>query len=146
MATKKYEQKTRPSTRSVEDFVKAIGDPKRRKDCATLVELMKKASKSEPKMWGPSIVGFGMYHYRYASGHEGDSCILGFASRKDALTLYLSGGVDAHREILGRLGKYKTGKGCLYIKSLDDVDLSVLKELLTKAEKPPKPSATSSSS
>ena len=127
------EQKTKPTPASVEDFVKAIDDPKRREDCLTLIALMKKTTKCEPKMWGASIVGFGDHHYRYASGHEGDTFILGFSPRKDAITVYLGPGLDRFRETLDQLGKHKTGKGCLYIRRLEDVNQSVLATLLKKA-------------
>ena len=123
-------QKTKPTPASVNDFVKAIADPKRREDCLTLIALMKKATKCEPKMWGSSIVGFGDRHYRYESGHEGDTFILGFSPRKDALTLYMSCETERLSETLDRLGKHKTGKDCLYIRRLADVDPSVLATLL----------------
>ncbi len=126
-------QKTKPTPASVDDFVKAIADPKRREDCLTLIALMKKATKCEPKMWGLSIVGFGDHHYRYESGGEGDTFILGFSPRKDALTLYMGPSIDRFSETLDRLGKHKTGKGCLYIRSLADIDQSVLATLLKKA-------------
>jgi Domain of unknown function (DU1801) len=126
-------QKTKPTPANVEQFVNAIDDLKRRADCLTLVALMKKITKCEPKMWGPSIVGFGDHHYRYESGHEGDIFVLGFSPRKEALTLYLGPGIDRFRDTLDKLGKYKTGKGCLYIRRLEDVDESVLATLLKKA-------------
>jgi hypothetical protein len=126
-------QKTKPTPASVEGFVDAIDDPKRREDCLTLVALMKRITKCEPKMWGPSIVGFGDHHYRYESGREGDTFILGFSPRKDALTLYLGSCIDRVQGILDQLGKHKTGKGCLYIRRLEDVDESVLATLLKKA-------------
>ena len=126
-------QKTKPTTLSVEDFVKAIDDPRRREDCLTLIALMKEATKCEPKMWGSSIVGFGDHHYRYESGHEGDTFILGFSPRKDALTVYMCAGIERFRQTLDQLGKHKTGKGCLYIRRLEDVDESVLATLLKKA-------------
>ncbi len=127
------EPKTKATRASVEAFVKAIDDPKRRKDCVTLIALMKKTTKREPKMWGASIVGFGEYHYRYASGHEGDTFILGFSPRKDAITVYLCAGIERFSETLDQLGKHKTGKGCLYIRRLEDVNHSVLATLLKKA-------------
>ena len=128
------EQKTKPTPASVDEFVKAIGDPKRREDCLTLIALMKKTTKCEPRMWGSSIVGFGDHHYRYESGREGDTFILGFSPRKDALTLYLGPcGIDRFQDTLDQLGKHKTGKGCLYIRRLDDVNQSVLATLLKKA-------------
>ena len=134
--------KTKPSALSVEAFVKAIADPQRRKDCVTLIGLMKKATGSKPKTWGTSIVGFGEYHYRYASGHEGDMCLLGFSPRKQALSLYCCAGLEEFKDLLGRLGKHKTGKGCLYIKSLEDVDLPTLTTLLEKAARRKPPGAT----
>ena len=124
------EAKTKPTEVSVTEFLDAIADEQRRKDCYTVMELMKKTTKEEPKMWGPSIVGFGSYHYKYASGHEGDSCIVGFASRKDSIVLYLLGRDEKFRELLSTLGKYKSGKGCLYIKKLTDVDPKVLQTLI----------------
>jgi Domain of unknown function (DU1801) len=127
------EQKTKPTLASIDDFVKAIDDPKRREDCLALIAIMKKTTKCEPKMWGASIVGFGDHHYRYASGHEGDTFILGFSPRKDAIAVYLCAGLDRFREILDQLGKHKTGKGCLYIRRLEDVNQSVLATLLKKA-------------
>lgn len=127
------EPKTKATPASVEAFVKAIDDPKRREDCVTLVALMKKVTKCEPKMWGSSIVGFGDHHYRYESGHKGDTFVLGFSPRKDAITVYLCAGIDRFSETLAKLGKHKTGKGCLYIRRLDDVDESVLATLLKKA-------------
>jgi hypothetical protein len=135
--------KTVPTAASVETFVKTIADPKRRKDCVALIALMKKATGSKPKMWGSAIVGFGEYHYRYASGREGDMCHLGFSPRKDALSLYLCGGLEWSRGLLERLGKHKTGKGCLYIKSLEDIHLPTLEALLKKAAKARPVGATS---
>jgi uncharacterized protein DUF1801 len=128
----KPEPKTKPSGADVDVYLGGIPDELRRADCVTLVRLMRQATKSPPRMWGSAIVGFGSRHYRYESGHEGDTCVLGFANRKQALTLYL-GGLDTHRALLDRLGKFKTGKGCVYIKRLEDVDLAVLKALLAEA-------------
>lgn len=126
--------KTRQTKASVAAFLAAIDDPVRRKDCKTIAALMQDATGAKPKMWGTSIVGFGSYHYRYASGHEGDSCLTGFSPRKDALTLYLMlGGLDGHSELLKALGKHKASKGCLYIKKLEDVDLGVLRKLVNAA-------------
>lgn len=131
----KAELKTKKNEASVEDFLNAITDEARRKDCFTVLELMKKATKAEPKMWGGSIVGLGDYHYKYASGRESDWFQMGFSPRKDALTLYLLPGLEAHTDSLAKLGKHKTGKGCLYIKSLADIDLKVLKAMLTQTVK-----------
>lgn len=124
------EAKTKPTDVSVTDYLNSIADEQRRQDCFAVLELMKKIVKAEPKMWGSSIVGVGSYHYKYASGHEGDSCITGFASRKDALVLYLMGRDEKFEEQLVNLGKYKSGKGCLYIKKLADVDLKILQALI----------------
>lgn len=127
------ELKTKVNDQSVTAFLEANTDEKRRKDCFTVLEMMKKATGSEPKMWGDSIVGFGSYHYKYASGQEGDWLITGFSPRKQALTLYLMSGFDNYESILSRLGKFKTGKSCLYIKKLDDIDVTVLQELIDKS-------------
>ncbi len=127
------EAKTKPTNVSVTEFLEAIADEQRRNDCYTVLELMKKIVKAEPKMWGSSIVGVGEYHYKYASGHEGDSCLVGFASRKDALTLYLCGRDESSEELLTKLGKHKSGKGCLYIKNLADIDLKILQALIKQS-------------
>jgi hypothetical protein len=127
------EMKTKPTTASVSAFLKAIEDKQRREDAVAIADLMRTVTKTEPKMWGTGIVGFGSYHYKYASGREGDWFPLGFAPRKDALTLYLCGGLHKHPDLLAKLGKYKTGQSCLYIKKLADVDQTVLKRLMTLA-------------
>jgi hypothetical protein len=127
------ENKTKPGTVSVGSFLKKIGDPQLRKDCETLIALMASVSKLEPVMWGSAIIGFGTRHYVYESGREGDTMILGFAPRKQAIALYLAGGLDPLVEELAKLGKHTTGKGCLYIKSLEDVDIGVLKKALAKS-------------
>jgi uncharacterized protein DUF1801 len=124
------ELKTKPTEASVGAYIEAIADDTRREDCRALVELMRQATGFEPKMWGPSIVGFGSYHYKYASGHEGDSCLTGFSSRKQDLTLYIMPGFASYEPLMARLGKHKTGKSCLYLKRLADVDLAVLAELV----------------
>jgi hypothetical protein len=126
------ELKTRPTDVAVRDHLAAIEDDARRGDCEALVELMTRVTGHEPVMWGPSIVGFDRYHYRYASGHEGDAAVVGFASGKRQITLYLAPGFesDATRELLARLGKHKLGKGCLYLKRLSDVDPEALEELV----------------
>lgn len=124
------ELKTKKTEASAAEFLNAIVDEQRRADCFAVAELMKKATKSEPKMWGSSIVGFGEYHYKYASGREGDWMQMGFASRKDFLTLYLCGRDENFDGLLSKLGKYKSGKGCLYIKKLADVDLKILQALI----------------
>jgi uncharacterized protein YdhG (YjbR/CyaY superfamily) len=130
------EAKTKPTDSSVTGFLNKIENETKRRDALTLATIMEKITKAKPKMWGTSIVGFGDYHYKYASGHEGDTCIVGFSPRKEALTLYLAlGEIDRYSELLGKLGKHKTGKGCLYIKTLDDVQLPVLEKLIRQAFK-----------
>jgi hypothetical protein len=124
------ENKTKVTDASVESYLAAIADESRRKDCEALTKLMTKATKQPPKMWGSSIVGFGSYHYKYASGHEGDSCLTGFASRKTDITLYLVADFPGHEELLAKLGKHKRGKSCLYIRHLSDVDPKVLEQLI----------------
>ena len=124
------ENKTKVTDASVESYLAAIADEARRQDCEALTKLMTKATKQPPKMWGTSIVGFGSYHYKYASGHEGDSCLTGFASRKSDITLYLVADFPGHEELLAKLGKHKRGKGCLYIRHLSDVDPKVLEQLI----------------
>ena len=129
------ELKTKASKSSVDKFIKSIKDEQTREDCYKILDIMQKAAKAEPKMWGTSIVGFGDYHYKYASGREGDWFLVGFSPRKQNLTLYLMGGLDLHKDLLKKLGKYSTGKGCLYIKKLEDVDIKVLKELVSTSVK-----------
>ncbi|HUB52704.1 MAG TPA: DUF1801 domain-containing protein [Terracidiphilus sp.] len=127
------ENKTKPTAISVSAFLDACTDESRRADLKALARLMQKATGSKPRMWGPSIVGFGSYHYVYESGREGDNLIVGFSPRKAATVLYgtlCSGETEA---LLSKLGKHSTGKGCLYIKKLEDVDLKVLETLIEKA-------------
>ncbi len=129
------ELKTKPNAQSVAKFLNSVTDKQRRQDCLTVLEMMKKATKAEPQMWGSSIVGFGRYHYVYASGREGDWFLTGFSPRKQNLTLYLIGGLTPHQALLQKLGKHKTGKGCLYIDKLDDVDLPTLRKLIVAGVK-----------
>ena len=129
------ELKTKLNNASVDKFIKSIKDEQTRADCFQIVEIMKKATNAEPKMWGTSIVGFGSYHYKYESGREGDWFITGFSPRKQNLTFYVMGGFKGQPELMNKLGKHSTGKGCLYIKKLADVDTKVLKELVTKSVK-----------
>lgn len=124
------ELKTKQNDQSVEAFLDSVTDPKKREDSELIVNLMKHVTKEEPKMWGNSIIGFGSYHYKSKSGQEGDWFITGFSPRKQALTLYINAGFERFGELMEKLGKYKTGKGCLYIKKLEDVDINVLTELL----------------
>ncbi len=124
------ENKTKATEKSVEDFLIAIADPKRQADCRAIVALMEAATKAKPKMWGESIVGFGDVHLKYESGREMDWFVMGFASRKNDLTLYgLMSGIEAKPELAEKLGKFKTGKGCVYIKKMEDVDAAVLKRI-----------------
>ena len=127
--------KTQKTNASVTAFLKSIADDDRRKDCQTLVRIMKRAVGAEPKMWGSSIVGFGHYHYKYASGRENDWFLAGFSPRKQDLTLYIMAGFDRYDALMARLGKHKTGKSCLYLKRLADVDVAVLEELISTSVK-----------
>jgi hypothetical protein len=125
------ENKTRATAASVDEFLDSIPDPQRRADAGTLRALMERASGEPAAMWGPSIIGFGSHHYKYASGREGDMCRIGFSPRANALVLY--GGFLRSPELLEMLGRHKTGKGCLYIKRLADVDEAVLEEMARAA-------------
>ena len=107
-----------------------VEDPQKAADSRAILDMMREVTQEEPVMWGKSIVGFGSYHYKYASGREGDWMLTGFSPRKTSLTLYLMYGMDKFPDLLGRLGKHKLGKGCLYIKRLSDVDQEVLREVI----------------
>ena len=124
------EAKTRQTDLSVDAYLDAIADVARRNDCRALIQLMSAATKCEPKLWGTGIVGFGTYHYTYASGHEGDACLTGFASRKGDITIYLMCGIDGQEALLAKLGKHKMGKACLYVRCLSDIELPVLEQLI----------------
>ncbi len=125
---------TTPTEQQVEDYLATVENDQRRADARTLIEIMSDITGEPPAMWGPSMIGFGSYHYRYASGHEGDSALAGFAPRKQQLVLYLVGGFeDQHAEQMEKLGPHKTGKGCLYLKRLSDVDLDVLRTLIERS-------------
>ena len=128
----KAELKTKPTKADVEKFLNSIKDEKKREDAFKVLKIMKQITKEEPKMWGPSIVGFGSYHYKYESGREGDMCMTGFSPRKQNLTIYIMPGFERYEKLIKNLGKYKTGKSCLYINKLEDVDLKVLKELIAE--------------
>ena len=127
------EPKTTPTSASVSAFLDDIADPVRRKDAKTLATLMKRVVGKKPVMWGSSIVGFGSYQYKYASGHEGTWPLAAFSPRKSDLTVYLMPGFAGSKSLLARLGPHKTGKACLYLKRLDDVDLGVLETLVAAA-------------
>ncbi|HPN36636.1 MAG TPA: DUF1801 domain-containing protein [bacterium] len=126
----KNDLKTRVNKASATKFLNSLTDEQRRRDCFEILEMMKKITKEEAKMWGTSIVGFGSYHYKGKGGREGDWMLTGFSPRKQNLVLYLMGGFDAHADLLKKLGKFTTGVGCLYIKKLEDVDKKILKELV----------------
>lgn len=127
------ENKTKVTQASVAAFLETVADPVKRADAQALVKLMQSVTGEEPKMWGPSIVGFGSYHYRYESGREGDAPITGFSPRKAATVLYLMLGTGESEALLAKLGKHETSKGCLYIKKLADVDGKVLEALVTQS-------------
>jgi len=129
------ENKTQKTTASVTEFIKSIPDETRRKDCQTVLKLMKDATGAKAAMWGPSIVGFGDWRYKYDSGRQGDWFLAGFSPRKENLTLYLVPSLDGHAARLQQLGKFKTSKSCLYIKQLSDVDPGVLKQLISDGVK-----------
>lgn len=124
------ELKTKKNIASVEAFLNNVENEKRKSDSFVVLELMKKITNAEPSMWGPSIIGFGSYHYKYASGIENDWFLTGFSPRKQSLTLYIMNGFKRYDEILSRLGKYKTGKSCLYMNKIEDIDIGVLEELI----------------
>ncbi len=127
------ELKTRKNDASVEDFLESVEDEGKRADSRAVLDLMRRVTGEEPAMWGGSIVGFGSYHYKYASGREGDWMKVGFSPRKQSLTLYIMSGFARFDELMARLGKHSTGKSCLYIKKLEDVDLEVLEELVRES-------------
>ena len=127
------ENKTKATKLSVTAFIGALTDPARRADAKVLVKLMQSAAGEKPKMWGPSIVGFGTYHYKYDSGREGDMPVIGFSPRTAASVLYGLIGFSGAEALLAKLGKHTTGKGCLYIKKLSDVNVTVLESMLAKA-------------
>ena len=124
------ELKTRPTDESVQAFLEGVENQKRKEDSFQILDLMKVATGEEPRMWGDSIIGFGTYRYKYKSGKEGEWMLTGFSPRKQNLTLYIMSGFENYEDLLGRLGKYKTGKSCLYINKIEDVDQEVLKELV----------------
>ncbi len=122
--------KTKQTEQSVTDFIDSVADETKRDDSFQLINLISGSTGLQPKMWGPSIVGFGSYHYTYESGREGDAPIVGFSLRANALTIYLAVYHDWKEDLLQKLGKHKMGKGCLYVKKLSDVDLDILKEMI----------------
>lgn len=129
------ELKTKANSADVMAFLARVEDDARRKDCLTVLKMMKRATRAAPRMWGSSIVGFGRFHYKYASGREGDWFLTGFSPRKQSLTLYLMNDLRQLAPALERLGRHTIGRGCLYIKRLDDVKLPVLQELIERSVK-----------
>jgi hypothetical protein len=127
------ELKTKPTDESVEDFLNSVENDRRREDSLKVLELMKEVTGEAPKMWGSSIVGFGSYCYQYASGRVGEWMAVGFSPRKQSLTLYIMDGFGEYDALLGDLGKHRTGKSCLYINKLDDVNMEVLRDLVQKS-------------
>jgi Domain of unknown function (DU1801) len=124
------ELKTKQSDASVHDFLESITNQQTRNDCQTIVQIMEKATNSEPKMWGAGIIGFGTYHYQYASGREDDWMRIGFSPRKQNIVLYIINGYLEYEELLSKLGKHSIGKSCLYIKKLSDINLPTLEKLI----------------
>ena len=127
------QRKTSQNEGDVNAFLDAVENPRRRADARQLLDLMQTVTGEPPKMWGPGIVGFGKYHYRYASGREGDSLVVGFAPRKRNLVIYIMPGFSDYGELLGKLGKFRTGRSCLYVNKLDDVDLQLLEQLVRES-------------
>ncbi len=127
------ELKTHPNDEDVKAFLDQVEKDDRREDCMQILHMMQEITGEEPRMWGPSIVGFGSYHYKYASGREGDWFLTGFSPRKQNLTLYIMPGFDRYAEQMSELGKFKTGKSCLYLKKLEDVDMDTLRKLIANS-------------
>jgi len=129
----KYELKTKVTDTSVSEFLNAVEPEQKRLDAFEILDIMKEVTGDEPKMWGPSIIGFGSYHYVYESGQEGDSMATGFSPRKTKHSLYLIGGVENYPKLTAKLGKFKNGKSCLYVNKLSDIDKDVLKQLIKES-------------
>ena len=127
------ELKTKPTKMKVSTFLDAMEDENKRKDCRELVTLMKSVTGKNPKMWGTAIVGFGSYHYQYKSGREGDWMVTGFSPRKQNISIYIMPGFSDYGAMMKKLGKYTTGKSCLYVKDLDDIDRKILRKLVQKS-------------
>ena len=127
--------KTTETKKSVTEFINSVSDEVKRKDSFEIVDIMQKQTGFEPKMWGPSIIGFGHYHYKYESGHEGDMPVAAFSPRSTAIVFYFCEEFENRKELFQKLGKYKTGKVCVYVKRLADIDVSVLKKMITNSIK-----------
>ncbi|MCT1532816.1 DUF1801 domain-containing protein [Sphingobacterium daejeonense] len=125
--------KTQFTAVDVEEFINNLDNEQKKKDSFELIELMEKATGEKAKMFGPTIIGFGQYHYKYASGHEGDAPLLGFSPRKAAISLYVTTGCDDQKQYLEGLGKYKMAKACIYIKKLDDINIEVLNKIMKES-------------
>lgn len=128
-----YEQKTKETDESVIEFIEQVDSPKKREDAYRLLDLFTEATGFKAKMWGPSIIGFGAYHYVYKTGHEGDAPLAGFSPRKAKISLYFAPGDTEREALLARLGKHTSGKACVYINKVDDIDTDVLKELISQS-------------
>jgi hypothetical protein len=126
------ELKTKPTDESVEEFLNTVDHPRKKADSFELLKIMKEVTQEEAIMWGTSIIGFGSYHYKYASGREGNWFIVGFSPRKRSLTVYLTLRLEEINDLLGKLGKHRVGKGCLYINKLSDIDTNILKKIIKK--------------
>ena len=131
----KYELKTKINDASVSKFISSIENDSQKADCKVILAMMKEISKMEPKMYGSNIVGFGSYHYKYESGHEGEACLMGFSPRKQSTTLYIANHFPGSEDFFNILGKHKLSVACLYIKKLSDVDAAVLKKLIAESFK-----------
>ncbi|KON87722.1 hypothetical protein AF332_13345 [Sporosarcina globispora] len=128
-----YEVKTKENEKSVIEFIEKIDSPKKREDAYNLLDIFTETTGYQAKMWGPSIIGFGSYHYKYATGHEGDAPLVGFSPRKAKISLYFAAGDTKRKELLERFGKHTTGKACVYINKIADIDVEVLKELIVQS-------------
>lgn len=128
-----YEVKTKENDNSVIEFIEKVESPKKREDAYKLLDIFTETAGYQAKMWGPSIIGFGSYHYKYATGHEGDAPLVGFSPRKAKISLYFAPGDKKRAEMLERFGKHTTGKACVYINKISDIDVEVLKELIIQS-------------
>ncbi|WP_066074280.1 DUF1801 domain-containing protein [Neobacillus soli] len=128
-----YQQKTKETDHSVVEFIENVESPKKREDAYKLVDIFTETTGYDAKMWGPSIIGFGSYHYKYESGHEGDAPLVGFSPRKAKISLYFAPGETKREELLKDFGKHTTGKGCVYINKVADIDMAVLQELIKQS-------------
>lgn len=128
-----YELKTKETSNSVIEFIESVENPKRREDAYRLLDIFTEVTGLEAKMWGPSIIGFGSYHYKYLSGHEGDAALVGFSPRKAKMSLYITTGASKEAELLHKLGKHTSGKSCLYVNKLEDIDIEVLKKIIIRS-------------